>query len=330
MAVLTELSSSKAQCISETALKALETLAAANDDDALQTLVSLALSAEGPRSEKLERVVWAAVFRRPLSDRERAKTYLSLGIHSLTVLGAQQLVEQGDLSALGVLKTEAAKGDISVQYTIAKTVTPATRSEAQQFLFWLFKTTRSQLVRKTILWTLRPHAAVPAVASFLREVIQEHPDLARHETQGPTSVLARDPSEPYRRAESPFSRSDCYLPVWNTSSRFLVGMLKSYGTREQWHKSLRASLETGERRDRLLDALHKMTQFDDTTVSTMAKDALAYIDSLNQEKSLEPKAATVEPTESGSALTLPLAIGGAVVAVAIAALLLRRRPRRKS
>jgi len=330
MKALAQLTTSKTPHVASAALEALTEAAAQVDDDALQALASLARSGTGEKREKTLDALRAGIFRRPIPLVQKAKMCLTIGVPELAAHGAHQLAELGDLSALGTLQTQAARNDTGAQYSIAKTLARAKERRARTFLIWLFGVSEHRLIRRTVLWTLSAHAAEADVMPFLAKTAEEHPDLAQHMEAAPKAVQERVRWSDVRSTGEHFSESDCYQPVWNPSSQFLVMMLQSYEDKDRWHEGLRASMKMEEGRAQFLDALHKMTQFDDTTVSTMAKEALAYIDALKQEKSPEPKTATVEPTESGRALALPLAIGGAVVAVAIAALLLRRRPRRKS
>jgi len=325
MKALAQLTASKTPHVADAALQALQGAAGEKDDDALNALVSLAKSRKGKERERIVNAVWIGVWNRTQPPQEKAKTLLTLGIPELVMTGAHELAELGDLSALDTLQAECSREGIAAQYGMVKTLAPPKQLKVRQSLVSLFGKTDSRLVRKTILWTLGPHAAEADVAPFLAKIAEDHSDLVKHMEQAPSATQERVRRGAARSTGQGFSELDCYQPVWNPSSQFLVMMLQSYADKERWHKDLRGAAESDAGRDRFLVALHTMTEFDDKTVSTMASEALAYIESLKTEKASGAASAKVEPPADRSPLPTVLAIGAVAALACVLAYLWRRR-----
>ncbi|NQT88010.1 HEAT repeat domain-containing protein [bacterium] len=274
MKALAKLCDSKTPHVADAALEVLRGAGQDKDDDALKAIAALAQSRKGEEREKMVTALWIAAGQRNLPPKEEARLLLSLGVEPLALQGAMTLVEHGDLSALSHVKAEAAKGAVGLQYTIAKTLAPAREKEARAFLTWLFETTESRLVLRTILWTLAPHAAEADVKPFLRQVRERHPDLVRHLDAAPNVVHERVRWRDIRRTDEPFSARDCYLPVWNPSSQMLASLLRDYTNKERWRKGLQKFDVPRGFHAKISAAFEAMARFEDKTVSAMAREVL--------------------------------------------------------
>jgi hypothetical protein len=296
MNALAKLYDSETPHVADAALEVLKGMGQHGDDDAVRALAALALARKGEERQKMITAVSIAVGNRNLPPKEEGQVLLGLGIQELALQGAFTLIEHEDLSALDFLKSEAAKGNVGLQYAIVKTLAPAREKEAREFLRWLFESTDSRLVQKTILWTLVPHAAETDVKPFLRQVRQRHPDLVEHLDAAPNVV--RERVSPWRRigeTDALFSARDCYLPVWNSSSTTLASLLHEYADKARWQEGLRKLDVPRNLRARLSSEFEAMARFEDKTVSAMAREVLERLRAKGQASTTPPETSKRKP-----------------------------------